>query len=376
MTRNTVKPDASSYAEMRDRLFNITCLQIGSDDEPAVRPRAQFRTFLQGKRKHKNTEMEEWFNSVCKNIKPSRDNEATLENLMRTTTKNAKIIGLTPNKNNDDDSDSSHYDDALSDVATDGLQDQKGRRENAASSTVSHNEEKVVHKLNSIDIENKRLLVIEQNVVIYLHGVVRIRLIRGSIEVLGYILSNNGKSVDLYSPKGTSFLYVRAVSTGDKLCGDTDTSFCQNEEVLNFIEQQTYDSSLIICETLEKPQISFIEKHVSQQIYPKQDSNLARYVFQEHPGDWNVINTSSDWDRVCDSIAPHSKVFLCGGKGVGKSTFLRYAINRLLMKYKEVRVVDLDPGQPEFTVPGCVSYHTITEPVFGPNYTHIKKSER
>lgn len=46
------------------------------------------------------------------------------------------------------------------------------------------------------------------------------------------------------------------------------------------------------------------------------------------------------------------------------------------MKYKEIRVVDLDPGQPEFTVPGCVSLHTIREPVFGPNYTHIKKAEK
>lgn len=361
---------------MRNRLFNITCLQIGSDEERAVRAPSQFRTFLQGKRKHKNNEIEEWFNAVSKNIRPSKDNNATLEYLMQTTTKNAKINGLIPNKC-DNDTDSSHYDDALSDVAVEDsteaepLQDEKNLR-----SIVPQNAEEVFHNFNSIDIEDKRLIVVEQNAVVYLYGAVRVRVIRGAIEVLGYVLSNNGKSANLYSPKGTSFLYIRAVSTDDELCANIDTSFCQNDEVLNFIEQQTYDSSLIICETIEKPQSNFIEKHVSQQIYPKQDSNSARYLFEENPGDSNVIKTNSDWDRVCDSIAPRSKVFLCGGKGVGKSTFLRYAINRLLMKYKEVRVVDLDPGQPEFTVPGCVSFHTITEPVFGPNYTHIKKPDR
>ena len=41
-----------------------------------------------------------------------------------------------------------------------------------------------------------------------------------------------------------------------------------------------------------------------------------------------------------------------GGKGVGKSTFLKYVTNRLLTLVGPVLYVDLDPGQAEFTLPG------------------------
>ncbi|GJQ82962.1 hypothetical protein Trydic_g5961 [Trypoxylus dichotomus] len=67
---------------------------------------------------------------------------------------------------------------------------------------------------------------------------------------------------------------------------------------------------------------------------------------------------------------------ICGGKGVGKSTVLRYITNSLLRKYSQVLVIDLDPGQSEFTVPGCVSAVIIKEPIFGPSFTHLQVPEK
>ena len=47
------------------------------------------------------------------------------------------------------------------------------------------------------------------------------------------------------------------------------------------------------------------------------------------------------------------RLLVAGGKGVGKSTFLRFLVNRVLAEVgAPVLVVDLDPGQAEFTVPG------------------------
>lgn len=42
----------------------------------------------------------------------------------------------------------------------------------------------------------------------------------------------------------------------------------------------------------------------------------------------------------------------------------------------EVLFIDLDPGQTEFTPPGMISVHVCTEPIFGPNFTHLKDSVR
>ena len=69
-------------------------------------------------------------------------------------------------------------------------------------------------------------------------------------------------------------------------------------------------------------------------------------------------------------------VVVCGGKNVGKSTFIRYLINRHLMKWKRVLVLDFDPGQSEFTVMGCLSVVLVEQPLLGPNFSHILCPER
>ena len=54
-----------------------------------------------------------------------------------------------------------------------------------------------------------------------------------------------------------------------------------------------------------------------------------------------------------DNVQP--RLLVAGGKGVGKSTFVRYLVNRLLAELGgPVLVVDLDPGQAEFSVPGYI----------------------
>ena len=69
------------------------------------------------------------------------------------------------------------------------------------------------------------------------------------------------------------------------------------------------------------------------------------------------------------------RTVICGGKGVGKSTFLRFLVNRTLPVFREVLCLDFDPGQPEFNLPGNVSAVLIKQPLLGPNFTHIIEPE-
>lgn len=60
----------------------------------------------------------------------------------------------------------------------------------------------------------------------------------------------------------------------------------------------------------------------------------------------------------CRSDDGQPRLLVAGGKGVGKSTFLRFLVNRVLAEVgAPVLVVDLDPGQAEFTVPGLSLNH-------------------
>lgn len=74
---------------------------------------------------------------------------------------------------------------------------------------------------------------------------------------------------------------------------------------------------------------------------------------------------------ICFITEDKSRGVICGGKGVGKSTFLRYYVNQLL-EDGPLLVIDLDPGQSEFTVAGIVSATVVSAPLLGPNYTHLK----
>lgn len=73
---------------------------------------------------------------------------------------------------------------------------------------------------------------------------------------------------------------------------------------------------------------------------------------------------------------------LCGPKSSGKSTFGRILGNRLLttpaarLNPRPVAVLDLDPGQPEYTPAGTIALVRVSEANLGPSFTNIAASEQ
>ncbi|KAG2274181.1 hypothetical protein Bca52824_056736 [Brassica carinata] len=66
-----------------------------------------------------------------------------------------------------------------------------------------------------------------------------------------------------------------------------------------------------------------------------------------------------DWSDAASSVSCSSLqrpvALVCGPKDSGKSTFSRNLVKVLLQRYKRVAYLDIDVGQPEFTLPGLVS---------------------
>ncbi|CAM9894190.1 unnamed protein product, partial [Chrysoparadoxa australica] len=95
----------------------------------------------------------------------------------------------------------------------------------------------------------------------------------------------------------------------------------------------------------------------------------------------DAIITKPDWLQAAQQVVDEASAnqhrpfvtMVCGAKGVGKSTFCRYLLNKLLREFTSVAFLDCDTGQPEFTPPGMVSIHIITSPVLGPPHTHLKQ---
>ncbi|RAL64678.1 hypothetical protein DID88_001711 [Monilinia fructigena] len=98
------------------------------------------------------------------------------------------------------------------------------------------------------------------------------------------------------------------------------------------------------------------------------------------------ITSPPEWNKTLAKLSNSSeattRIMLCGPKSSGKSTFAKLLVNRLLSASKNetqnstskrspgVALLDLDPGQPEYSHPGQISLIHIQEPNFGSSITH------
>ncbi|OIW26580.1 hypothetical protein CONLIGDRAFT_620436 [Coniochaeta ligniaria NRRL 30616] len=96
------------------------------------------------------------------------------------------------------------------------------------------------------------------------------------------------------------------------------------------------------------------------------------------PGEWNK--------KLAQLTAPRQskppRILICGPKSSGKSTFSRMLANRFVthhvapredakdIPWNEVAYLDVDPGQPEFTVPGVISLVNMSKPNLAPSFCH------
>lgn len=94
------------------------------------------------------------------------------------------------------------------------------------------------------------------------------------------------------------------------------------------------------------------------------------------------VTILESWTEAMDKIIDDDKcdktILICGAKGSGKSTFLRYATNRLLSavpstssRHSSVAILDLDCGQPELGVPGTMSLTILSSPLLMDPPGHI-----
>ncbi len=83
----------------------------------------------------------------------------------------------------------------------------------------------------------------------------------------------------------------------------------------------------------------------------------------------DVVNSMQ---QSAESMINQNRILICGAKNVGKSTFLRYIINRILSEPipltstkqpSEVAIIDLDSGQPELSPPGMLTLTVLKRPL-------------
>ncbi|KAJ3503551.1 hypothetical protein NLJ89_g8378 [Agrocybe chaxingu] len=103
------------------------------------------------------------------------------------------------------------------------------------------------------------------------------------------------------------------------------------------------------------------------------DGKRNQFNIAGHSNYQGRLRIYDSWLMVCrtDGLSTQNGTYIIKGpKNSGKSTFARALTNRLLQSYCRVAFLECDIGQSEFTPGGLVSLNIISEPIFGPPFTH------
>ncbi|XP_022919641.2 uncharacterized protein [Onthophagus taurus] len=226
---------------------------------------------------------------------------------------------------------------------------------------------------------NCGVIALSKNSSIYVFGACRIQVLRGGVTAYGYNFHPGEKMYDIFSGRGTPRLFLTHTSYIDEINDDRikviikKCGFNRNlyKEIVNNYLINEY--AIICCYPIDNNWLKYIKKCVNVVLFPNESK--LQVTFNSVP-DENVLKVGKDWNELTNYQENNQKVMICGGQGVGKSTLLRYMINTFLNHHEKVYVIDLDPGQSEFTMAGCISIICMENPIFGPNYATLNETIR
>ncbi|XP_062127647.1 polynucleotide 5'-hydroxyl-kinase NOL9 [Drosophila sulfurigaster albostrigata] len=227
---------------------------------------------------------------------------------------------------------------------------------------------------------NKVLAVLKQDMEWY--GTVIVTLLSGRISINGYEAPQL-EPLTIYSPKGFNWVVISPLPN-KKVPKDPfnynnalEESFsrAQLENILSNFDRRRDAIVLLQRNSGAQKMLNNFATHMAENVFPLINATnrphyaseyLLNCLLQRADDQEKGLQVPRVWTKL--KLLPHSRVMITGGKGVGKSTLLRYLLNRHLPQFGSVLLLDLDIGQPEMFVPQTVSCSVVDAPLLGPGF--------
>ena len=217
-----------------------------------------------------------------------------------------------------------------------------------------------LHPLESSQYTEYRLCI---------EGQARVTCLQGdNLSILGHQLLPN-QSVEVTSPSWSSLL---TVSYRSALSSEP-------------IQLPSQDVARIRLESIRPPQDGNSGNMPSFQlieptnptarpiIVPSTWTKAVDHLIQDWRSEASLLDECGDrhFDQDTTTLRQPARAVVCGAKGVGKSTCVRYTASRLLQYYDRIAIIDADVGQPEFAPPGLLSLVVVSHPLLQPPHLHL-----
>uniref|UniRef100_A0A1A9WEH5 Polynucleotide 5'-hydroxyl-kinase NOL9 n=1 Tax=Glossina brevipalpis TaxID=37001 RepID=A0A1A9WEH5_9MUSC len=222
----------------------------------------------------------------------------------------------------------------------------------------------------------------------YIYGTIRLTLLTGNVDLYGHSPPLYTE-LEVFSPRGCTVVEIspKTPEVNPNLTKDALIEFLKSYDTKFTVRDlrrlaDTYnpkrDAVLLLKPNKESKRIKQqFKKFMDQNVFPNiKTLGIERPLYGSEYRLRCVINTSVSDDKCLrvpkewHNFALHlnSKVMIAGGKAVGKSTLLRFLINKFLPHFHNILLIDLDIGQPEIFVPQTVSCTMIKQPLIGPGF--------
>ncbi|CAE1264540.1 GRC3 [Acanthosepion pharaonis] len=235
--------------------------------------------------------------------------------------------------------------------------------------------------------DDKAVVILKHPFQCHLIGTVKLSVLSGCVNILGAKLTANGQWHNLYSPSSHMLLKLTTEQPTGK---DISQAKTQLSAMFSDAEQYTdlITSSVVVLLVSDlnwgftdyiatiKPYQKLFQRPpeaeklpYNKKLKPFTVSLLEKTEMMTSASSSEIDKFLTKWPLILkNSDCP--KVLLCGGKNTGKSTFARILTNMALETKKAVCILDCDPGQTEFTPPGCVSLNVVKQFILGPPFCH------
>ncbi|XP_067826270.1 polynucleotide 5'-hydroxyl-kinase NOL9 [Heptranchias perlo] len=231
-------------------------------------------------------------------------------------------------------------------------------------------------------------------------GRCRVTCLYGSVQVLGFTIGQGQPACHLYSLPTHAALSIEALPyykpgrTKREMKLEVKAILRQHVAAASrqtLMKEVTSSCSVLLFERLDTPDTVFLSsfpeyKEVFASLSKRMNSGKRPFLECSPLTSIGVVplpddqgmNMSESWMTTVQELIKTCLeddegcpiILVCGGKNVGKSTFNRHLLNSLLNHIPCVEFLELDLGQTEFSPPGCMALHLVTEPTLSPPYMH------
>ena len=217
---------------------------------------------------------------------------------------------------------------------------------------------------------------------IVITGMATVTVLGGKVEIMGCAIdcTDECPSVQICSPDGgwASALTIVDVSSSNVASNESTSSLATGAQIridsLSWNGHTGADAGMV-SKTFHITQRSEVR---SALLIADRWRSTADVVISDLKKTIDVAKKNGD------QLPDPSRVLVCGAKGVGKSTYVRYLLNKVISsngsqsgdnclsrKRRRVAVLDCDVGQPELGPPGLITLTVLEKPLLSPPHVHM-----